>query len=172
MKFKIEFFDYWHLGSGVSAGPALDSTVVKDENGLPYVPGKTIKGILREMAEMIGGESTAKIFGEEGSSMGEAYFSNAELDRDTAAYLAAHPNEAKHLYEKISSTKIGNNGIAEDQSLREIEVVVPLTLWGEIACKEEEKALLSQAMGMVKQIGLNRNRGLGRCQIMEAGKND
>ena len=52
MKYKVTFLDYWHLSSGLSAGSKLDSTVTRDENGLPYIPGKTIKGLIREMAEL------------------------------------------------------------------------------------------------------------------------
>ena len=53
LKYTLTFFDYWHLSSGLSAGAKLDSTVVKDEDGLPYASGKTIKGLVREMAEVL-----------------------------------------------------------------------------------------------------------------------
>lgn len=167
MKYKIQFFDYWHLGSGVSAGPALDSTVVKTKSDLPYIPGKTMKGLLSEMVDAIDAGKIEKIFGAKGNKTGEAYFSNATLDDKTCKYLEANPSLIRHLYGKISSTKIGEDGIAEDKSLREIEVVVPLTLIGSIECESEDESILIQAMGMVKQMGLNRNRGLGRCQVME-----
>jgi len=165
MKYKIEFFDYWHLGSGMSAGAKLDSLVVK-EKGLPYVPGKTVKGLLRDMVEEIDSAKVAKIFGSEGSDMSENYFSNATLSDSTEEHLLLNKHLVKHLYSSISSTKIEKNGIAKDSSLREIEVVVPLTLYGEIECVDEEtETLLANAMSMIKQIGLNRNRGLGRCQF-------
>lgn len=165
MKYKVEFFDFWHLGSGTSAGTSLDSLVVKDENGLPYVPGKTIKGLMKEMVIVIEPNLIAKIFGVEGSMMGSSYFSNATLDKATRNHLVGNPILIKHLYNKVTSTKIGLNGVAEDKTLREIEVVVPLTLYGEIETDEEN--LLSDAMAMIKQMGLNRNRGLGRCKICE-----
>ena len=50
MKYKVTFLDYWHLSSGLSAGAKLDSTVTRDENGLPYIPGKTIKGLIKEQS--------------------------------------------------------------------------------------------------------------------------
>ncbi len=163
MKYKIEFFDYWHLGSGTSAGPSLDSLVVKDNNGLPFVPGKTIKGLLREMVELLDTTKEVSIFGKEGSNIAESYFSNGTLDKGTQNYLSLNSELTKNLYSKLTATKIDENGLAVDGSLREIEVVVPLTLYGEIQSEEEE--VLIKAMGMIKQIGLNRNRGLGRCQI-------
>ena len=48
---KIEFFSPWHCGSGLSAGADADSLVIKDINGLPFIPGKTIKGLIREAVE-------------------------------------------------------------------------------------------------------------------------
>ena len=44
MKYKVEFYSDWHCGSGLSSGSDIDSLVIKDEDGLPFVPGKTLKG--------------------------------------------------------------------------------------------------------------------------------
>ena len=163
MQYKVEFFDFWHLGSGVSAGAALDSLVVKDSDGLPYVPGKTIKGLLREMVELLDSDKVKHIFGDEGENIANSYFSNATLNDGTRAYLASNTPLIKNLFSKVTATKIDENGLSLKGSLREIEVTVPLTLYGKIQSDEEE--LIVNAMGMIKQIGLNRNRGLGRCKI-------
>lgn len=165
MRYKVEFFDFWHLGSGTSAGVSLDSLVVRDEYGFPYVPGKTIKGLIRENIEYLDSTKVTKIFGAEGSKIADSYFSNATLDNTTRDHLRANPLLVKHLFDKVTSTKIGSNGIAEDKTLREIEVVVPLSLEGTIECDDEE--IIKSAMAMIKQMGLNRNRGLGRCQVSE-----
>lgn len=162
MKYSVTFYDYWHLGSGVSAGTALDSLVVKTDDGLPYVPGKTIKGLVREMVEVLDETKVKTIFGDEGSNIANSYFSNATLDEATSEHLKTNKTLQKYLFSKVTSTKINAMGIAEDKSLREIEVVVPLTLYGEIQSDEVE--LVTQALSMIKQIGLNRNRGLGRCK--------
>lgn len=163
MRYKVTFYDFWHLGSGVSAGATMDSLVVKDSDGLPYVPGKTIKGLVREMTELLDSAKSKKIFGDEGSQIARSYFSNATLDKDTINHLIANPTLKKHLFDKVTSTKIDEKGLAVDKSLREIEVVVPLSLTGTIECEEQE--LITQALSMIKQIGLNRNRGLGRCKV-------
>ena len=52
MKILIEFFTYWHCGSGSSGGSRVDALVAKDE-GLPYIPAKTLKGHIRKMAESL-----------------------------------------------------------------------------------------------------------------------
>ena len=60
--------------------------------------------------------------------------------------------------------------MAETGSLREIEVVIPLTLYGSIdgipeTFKEEMRRLLKN----IKRMGLNRTRGLGRCEVQVIG---
>ena len=53
IKYEIEFFSNWHCGSGLAAGADVDALVIKDNNGLPYVPGRTLKGLLREAATIL-----------------------------------------------------------------------------------------------------------------------
>lgn len=171
LRYKLKFYDYWHIGSGLSAGARLDSTVIKDD-GLPYVAGKIIKGLAREMAELLGEDDFVKeCFGVEGAGMGKCYFSNAVIEQETAKQIISNRLQ-DNLYDIIASTKIGENGIAEDKSLREIEVVVPLTLCGEIRDVPDERAeKMTKSIKMIKRMGLNRNRGLGRCEFsMEESK--
>ena len=172
IQYEIKFLDYWHLSSGLSAGAKADSVVVKDSNDLPYVPGKTIKGMVREMAELLNNEAlVARCFGVSGEEMGSCYFSNATLSEDISEKIVKHKVQS-NLYDYIAATKIGEKGkkgetegIAVDNSLREIEVVVPLALYGEINDVPEDDAEdIAQALKMVKRMGLNRNRGLGRCE--------
>lgn len=51
--YTLKFYSEWHCGSGLAAGADLDALVIKDKNKLPYVPGKTIKGLVREAVENI-----------------------------------------------------------------------------------------------------------------------
>jgi hypothetical protein len=165
--YEIKFYDYWHLSSGLSAGAKLDSTVVKDENTLPYAPGKTIKGFVREMAELLDDKELVNVcFGLEGTDMGKAYFSNATMKQETAEEIIQHSLQ-ENLYDVIASTKIGENGIAQGNTLREIEVVVPLALQGKITdIPQEHIEKITKALKMIKRMGLNRNRGLGRCEFI------
>lgn len=176
LKYTIRFLDYWHMGSGLSAGAKYDAMVIKDSNGMPYIPGKTIKGLVREMAKLfVEEEHIKKCFGDERNKMGECYFSNATLPHDIYEQTVANGLQ-KHLYDEIASTKI-EDGIAAEKSLREIEVTIPLSLEGEIANipKEPKEQIdhIAQALKMVKRMGLGRNRGLGRCQIdVQEGNNE
>jgi CRISPR/Cas system CSM-associated protein Csm3 (group 7 of RAMP superfamily) len=179
LQYKVKFLDYWHLSSGLSAGAKLDSTVVKDRDGLPYLSGKTLKGLARETAEMLEKKEFVRdCFGAEGVEIGKCYFSNAMLDSEIAKEIKDNSLEER-LYDVIASTKIGKEDkfdkdgkqiekkdIAVDNSLREIEVVVPITLEGYIDdVPSAYEAEMKQALKIIKRMGLNRNRGLGRCEI-------
>jgi len=167
LKYKVKFLDYWHLSSGLSAGAKLNSTVVKDKDELPYLSGKTLKGLVREMATLLNnGQFIKECFGGKGIDMGSCYFSNATLCKNISDEIKTHKLQDR-LYDTISSTKIDdNNGIAKTNSLREIEVVVPITLKGTIDdVPSEYQEQMIQSLKMIKRMGLNRNRGLGRCEI-------
>jgi len=150
---SIKFLDYWHVSSGESAGNLYDATVLKDEHGFAYIGGKTIKGLVKEAMEYIDKDYQLK-----------ENFSNFELTRSTKEQIQ---NTKDFLYKKVSSTAIDSKTkVAKDKSLRDIEVVIPLTLYGEVTnIKEKEK--LKKALKFIKRLGLNRNRGLGRCEIGE-----
>ena len=51
--YNIDFFSEWHCGSGLSGGATTDALLIKDKHNLPFIPGKTIKGLLREAVEDI-----------------------------------------------------------------------------------------------------------------------
>ncbi|EOG7052805.1 hypothetical protein ACLH6Q_001417 [Campylobacter fetus] len=52
-----------------------------------------------------------------------------------------------------------------------IEVVIPLELQGEIRdIPDEFEDKIRKSLRMIKQIGLNRNRGLGRCEFCVEGQ--
>ena len=176
IKYTIEFFSDWHCGSGLAAGADVDALVVKDRNGLPFVPGKTIKGLIREAVVNIiafknenKSDKVDKTFGKftdkDDSSKGEAFFTNAELPKQEADAIVSNKLQ-KHLYRSVASTAINENGIARDHSLRKVEVVVPCTLEGRILdVPADMVADILDGLKYIKRIGVNRNRGLGRCKI-------
>lgn len=177
IKYTIEFLSDWHCGSGLAKGADVDALVVKDKNKLPYVPGKTIKGLVRESVEIISQfqgdyKSDDKIkdaFGFfQGSSMlgqGNMFFRNATLSVERQKEIINH-NLSEFLYRTIASTAIEENGIAKEHSLRKIEVVIPCCVEGEILdVPDDLKDLICKGLKMIKRLGQNRNRGLGRCQI-------
>lgn len=47
---RIAFLSPWHPGTGRGQGPGADAEASRDARGLPHLPGKTLKGLLREAA--------------------------------------------------------------------------------------------------------------------------
>ncbi|RMH63951.1 MAG: CRISPR-associated protein [Calditrichaeota bacterium] len=185
--YKIEIFEDWHAGSGLSAGADVDLLVIKDADNFPFIPGKTLKGLLKngamDLADagVLDYESIHGLFGEDAqasdnrreehhSRQGKFYFSNAELTRNVKQKLR---NKTHILYRKISSTAIEQEGQAREKSLRRIEMAVPLVLFAKIDHVEnkEQLEILEKCMKMVKRLGSWRNRGYGRCafSIVDGG---
>lgn len=174
INYTITFYAQWHCGSGTSAGADLDALVIKDKNDMPFIPGKTLKGLIREAvenllqlegkADTLEAEITAA-FGKEGGQTGCLHFCNATLD--DGEYHAIVSNEAQqYLYNKVTTTSIDKDGVAKDHSLRSMETVVPCELQAEISdVPTELRDTIVRAFGLIKRMGLKRNRGLGRCQI-------
>ena len=176
MKYQVEFFSNWHCGSGQAAGADADELVIKDPDGLPFIPGKTIKGLLREAVASVlhfGGSDDMtlvdELFGSE-NQQGKLHFTNASLSEA----LTQHVKSSKEckalssmLYQILASTAIGDDGLAKDHSLRRVRTTIPCTLYGEIRGleSEEQEVLLEDALHFVKRLGLGRNRGYGRCKL-------
>jgi len=178
IKYQVEFFSLWHCGSGLSAGTDVDALVIKDKDGLPFIPGKTIKGLVREAVENylqftnkakqyeIDFKQTFGLFsGNEDFSQGQAFFSNANLS-DEERTVILDKKMQDYLYNKVTSTAIGEDGIAKDHSLRAMETVVPCTLIGTITDIPETMIdIIEKSLGLIKRMGQKRNRGLGRCEF-------
>ncbi len=51
--FEIEMRSDWHIGSGFGVSGGVDRLVAVDEDGLPFIPGKTATSMLRDGAEQL-----------------------------------------------------------------------------------------------------------------------
>ena len=189
LQYKIEFTSFWHTGSGLSSGTESDLVVIKDKNELPFIPGKTLKGLLREAAEIINSfddnlvsqEFINIVFGEKSDEEksdlpreAKCFFTDAYLTENIREYLSQKENkdQKESLYKNISSSKIDNKGQTVDHSLRQMEVTIPLELYAEVVdLPQEFQQQLEYCFSWVKKMGLNRSRGLGRCvlQTMKIG---
>ena len=178
IKYSIEFHTDWHCGSGLAAGADVDALVVKDVKGMPFIPGKTIKGLVREAVEEIRGlqkknldETFFDAFGffekdKEEMKKGSMFFTNAVLKKDEYDAIVSN-DAARFMYRDMASTAIDSDGIAKEHSLRKIQVVVPCTLYGEIHDVSDNLAdEIIDSLRFIKRMGQNRNRGLGRCTII------
>ena len=185
IQYQITFHSFWHSSSGLSGGVYADSLVIKDDQNIPYLPGRTVKGLLRDSAyrvkyfsegALVTDDFIYRVFGERPNSTqqvnevktleAEAFFGNAHVSSFVKAELQKTPELINQLYDIHASTKINEKGVAEDHSLRQMEIVVPLTLYGQIDHFPESEVFEKQlhyCMQGVKRLGLNRTRGLGRC---------
>lgn len=165
----------WHIGSGLDSATDADALTLKNDQDLPFIPGKTIKGLVKDAVnDLIEiGKATddqlVKIFGkmtnERDSISGNAFFSNATMLEEERKDVYNN-SLSDYLYRNIASTSIAENGVAKDKSLRVMQVTLPITLEGEITqLNEADKTLLKTAFQLIRHLGVNRNRGLGRCKF-------
>lgn len=192
IKLKLSFLTYWHSGSGLGDGAGIDACVIKDKTGLPYYPGKGLRGLLRnavEKAEALqwGPESetklSTKMFGKSHldnsanriTQQGGLRVSNAHLP-DAERQFLSQPEQAAivpGLYNVVSSTAIDETtGTALDKTLRTMEVTIPVDLVAELdfsniddAYRADCIALLSEAVTLIEHMGAKRSRGYGRVEL-------
>lgn len=178
LNYQIKMLSDWHIGSGLDAGVNADMLVLKNEHQLPFIPGKTIKGLLRDaltdMKDVGQLDETwmNKVLGKPSSNnqhdntkQGTAFFSDATL-------IAQEEKEIKlnalqdYLYRHLASTAIDKRGIAKQGSLRVMEVCIPVELNGYIDdISSADIDYFVKAFKWLRHLGVGRNRGLGRCQI-------
>lgn len=181
MALKLDFHDYWHIGSGEGKGSHLDAVVDLDSQALPYVPGKMLKGLLRDAATRAAawqwpGHDTQwveRVFGSENTrdktEPGCIRVSDARLPVNVANYLAQHKTLAAGLYDELFSTAIDEKtGTAKQGSLRGMQVVVPLQLLAEIEFEKgqpDDAKRVKELLPLISAIGANKTRGLGRVTV-------
>jgi hypothetical protein len=188
---KVELLDLWHAGSGRGQGRALDAVVMVDHDGLPYLPGRQLKGLLREAVHCLQAwghvpqGTELRLFGGQAdantgdlrllrSQPGALAVSNAVLDAGEAGWLRSAPGRQAlpHLFVEVFSTAIDGEGVAAETSLRGIQMTVPLTLYAPIDLSSSDPAQasadlanLQRAAGLVQQVGAYRSRGAGRARL-------
>ncbi len=188
MKLTVDLKNYWHAGSGRGAGSVYDAIVHRDSDGLPVLPGRHLKGLLRDAcarAEAWGWEGftagvTATLFGQATESAsgrppkpGCLRVSDATLPEDLVRWLATEGREyLPHLFNGLYSTAVEHKtGTAREHSLRGMEVTVPLTLTAMVtpvtgmAAPEAWEQRLRSVLCLIDSVGAHRSRGLGRAVL-------
>lgn len=189
----IEISSYWHPGSGRGSGSHLDALTDRDTDGLPYLPGRMVKGLLRDAmhrAESWGHVTkgmTEALFGSIGfvaaaderpaqsrdrTRSGELRIGNARLPDDVRAWLSApEQSQARVLLaaELFQTALSADSGTAINRSLRGMEVLVPMTLvstlrWNGSTARDWPSAIKT-ALPLIRAVGAHRTRGLGRASI-------
>lgn len=186
LTYRVRFDSDWHIGTGVGDASVLDRLVARDPNGFPYVPAKSITGVVRDAAETIAlgldngasgpwSDYVCRLFGDQpavGDRNGRAPRPASVSIRSahvTAEFAASIPPAARgDMCTVRASTAIDRDtGTAARGTLRQIEVARAGTaLVGEITIdRDADVAFLTAALAAVRAIGGSRRRGLGRCVI-------
>lgn len=184
MKLTIKLLSDLCTYSGDTYNSVVDTDVVYDENGIPYIPAKRIKGCIREaaleMTEMGADvQEAAELFGKEGNqnsafSLSNAYIENyaqvlEDLEKCIYPGLKSPQNVLnQYTYMRTQTAVNTETGVAKENSLRRIRVVKKgLTFvadcnWVKTVTARE---LLGQAVSLVKHMGMSRTRGLGLVEM-------
>ncbi len=183
------------FGRGDGVAGLVDEEIEHDEaTGLPFLRGRTLKGLLvEECANILFAldrqghprlselqRAARQLFGNPGSTLeddGLLHVGHAQLPADlrraVAADVQAKRVTAAEMLEALTAirrqTTINDNGAPERGSLRSMRVLVrELTLGADLMFEGElgqtERALLAACALALRRAGTGRNRGRGRLK--------
>lgn len=190
----LQLLGPWHPGTGRGEGPGADAIVNTDASGLPFLPGRTLKGLLRDGARLAvaAGALDAglldRLFGHEGAGgedatryrtvAGALHLTSATVGEDPGdaaawqAWAARNHDARAQLFRTVASTRLDERGVAADGTLRTIQVAIPVPLVATATLADGSGVPRSDALAALKTIapliyavGAHRTRGLGRCIV-------
>jgi hypothetical protein len=162
MNITFDIQTWWRAGSAYGDGAVADATVHCDATGLPFLPGRTIKGLCRNALRLaaeagiaVGGKPITmgdieRWFGPEledstggdvdrrvaafryETRAGALRFDSARLPTLWLDWAKANPGALWALRVPMASTAVGNDGVAADHTLRTVEVAAPMSLTGAV----------------------------------------
>lgn len=188
MQLLFELLSDTCISSGESIAGIIDVEVEFDEYGIPFIPAKRLKGVLREAAEDINlicdgkySDCIDDIFGKPGKCIpGNMILENGRLEdykeivdivrrgKTSKEYGILFNEEfIKDNFTYIrSQTAIDEDGVAKVNSLRNIRVLKKgLKFLFNLEIEKEYVQFLNEVCKMVRHIGLNRTRGLGEVKL-------
>ena len=202
-KIQIQVKSPTLIGSGEGLGALIDSDIVFDDAGIPYIPAKRVKGCLRDSAKEVEEIlQRAKIpvpmdidavFGKTGNiEPAQVYFSSLfipeyEAERSWLLYLMGNKDFShyinreriqKHFTEVRQLTRIEEDGVAFDHSLRSVRVVKKgevfkgdVRIIGNPNSNDSLIQTLYLACLNFRHMGTGRNRGFGEIACtLDTGK--
>lgn len=181
------------IGSGLGYGALIDSDIVFDEVGIPYIPSKRIKGCLRNSAQEVQGMLNCadikfnldvhSVFGTQGNDQSAPiYFSNLYIDdyeanqdwlryfmnRSDCQAIVSRDLILETFTELRHQTAINDQGIADDHTLRTIRVMKKgHEFIGDIHIEFPTQTIidtLNLAATNFRCLGTKRNRGFGEIE--------
>lgn len=194
-KIVLTFTSDWHVGSGLGAGASADSVLTRDANGLPCIPGRAIKGALREgawrlalvggrpdlgsMVDILFGSSELASFS---NLPGRARVGMGKLAPDLAKWLLTLETGEREAFVSdlaviCQQTALDENKRVIPHSLRSVERGIPgvwflssLTIDAPEIPAPWLENYLACLLASVKSVGADRARGLGNCKLEFEGR--
>ena len=191
-KLQFELRSAATFGRGDGVAGLVDQEVEHDADGLPFLRGRTLRGLLVEecanilYALELQGRADAwrtiayRLFGQPGSTfdetgtlrVGDARLPDALVDAVKLA-VAKEDLRSEEVLESLTAirrqTSMNEHGAPEKGSLRSMRVILPGTLFE--AALEFDEPPTDQALGLLaacalawQRAGTGRNRGRGRLQ--------
>ncbi len=197
---KMELKSETLFGSGEGFGATIDTDIVFDDLGIPYIPARRVKGLLNDSAQTLleifsqsninlAVNSVETVFGKAGqSSSTPIYFSNLFIVdyKNNKEWLEYFINNYSSLISSNSILKYFTSirhqiavekGVTKEHSLRTFRVLNSnLVFEGEILTdyNKEKINFLALACANLRNAGMMRNRGFGEvscCLLDEKGRN-
>ncbi len=187
MRITFRILSFWRVGTGGGRGGALDAVCARDPDGMPLVPGRQVRGLLREAVrdgealKWIDGKGKSietLLFGsrQSGEEMqpqtrpGTLRFESALLPEAERQALRGNDDLIARLFAVRSTTAIDPaSGTAMPRSLRAEEVAIPLTLEARVhplpGAPGNWREHLQTALPLIRGLGSGRRRGLGRVIV-------
>lgn len=194
---KIKLLSESIFGNGGSENNSVDIDILKDEIGVPYFKGKSLKGKLREEAEYITNYIKSdrvdlksmmyELFGRSGEfnnntlkfsdcTISENIWKNLKYAVDSKKIISK--NDIVNSFTEVRSfTRINEEGFTENGSLRQARVIKKnLVLYCNIETIKDlsniEKGLLAASIAALRNLGSmeSRGKGLVSCRLYENGK--
>ena len=169
-------------GDGFSSG--IDVDICYDDHGFPFIPGRRVKGCLREVANDILPQCSDSIFGsprrrESGClKVGNAVLPSLDAMRLIADSESVPTSEICSLFTRVRAQTAIEGDSVKDGTLRFIRVVnhySPITydeleFEAPIEIAEEYASDFEMLVTGLRNIGYRRNRGFGaiKCRIEDA----
>lgn len=155
-KVIVETKTPFNISTGNKNNGFVKNLTVRDSEGKPYIPGSTLKGLIKDNYRFLE-DNVEDIFGKEGDSPSKIIVEDLKL---------------KHNTESVSNIRFGNaidryRGVAKENALYSKEVVSGI-FEGKIYltdADEEIRKSIETAVKMITAIGGGKSTGFGQVEV-------
>ena len=165
-------------GSGKGYSSIIDTDINYDSCGVPFIPARRIKGVLREAATLADINETVidRIFGT-AAETGTLRIGNGYLSGYAPQKTGLVPERVTDLFTYVRAQTSLKDGRAADETLRFTRVMKRNLPWSEEAAVFEFDCTVDDDSSehfkniclAVRHIGMHRNRGLGAVSCVYKG---